>query len=112
VAGEEASIGTITILHNDLYGVHRELAGVRQRFNAEIISSLNSQVGGQTLEVMLIHGAGRKLNAIRDEVGRLRGVVFAKLQSVGPSRSQLNSDLSSRIENLTHIGLGHALSLS
>jgi CopG family nickel-responsive transcriptional regulator len=113
VVGEEASIGTITILHNDLYDVHRELAGVRQRCNAEIISCVNSQVAsGQTLEVMLIHGAGRKLNAIRDEVGRLRGVVFAKLQLVGPSSSQLNSDLPSPIENLTHNSLVRALSLS
>jgi CopG family transcriptional regulator, nickel-responsive regulator len=110
---EEASIGTITILHNDLYDVHRELARVRQRCSAEIISCLNSQVAsGQTLEVMLIHGSGRKLNAIRDEVGRLRGVVFAKLQLVGPSSSRLNSDLSPPVEGLTHIGLGRALSLS
>jgi len=113
VSVEEASIGTITILHNDLYDVHRELAGVRQRCSAEIISCMNSQVAsGQTLEVMLIHGAGHKLKVIQDEVARLRGVVFAKLQLVGPSSSQLNSDLLPPVGSLTHVGLGRALSLS
>jgi CopG family transcriptional regulator, nickel-responsive regulator len=113
VVGDEASMGTITILHNDLYDVHRELAGVRQRCYAEIISCVNAQLaGGQTLEVMLIHGPGRKLNAIRDEVGRLRGVVFTKLQLVGPSSSQLHSDLPSPVESAAHISLSRASPLS
>jgi CopG family nickel-responsive transcriptional regulator len=103
----------ITLVLSQLYDVHRELAGVRQRCSAEIISCMNSQVAsGQTLEVMLIHGAGHKLKVIQDEVARLRGVVFAKLQLVGPSSSQLNSDLLPPVGSLTHVGLGRALSLS
>jgi CopG family nickel-responsive transcriptional regulator len=113
VAGDEASIGTITILHNDLYDVHRELASVRQRCNAEIISCVNAQLdGGQTLEVMLISGASRKLNSICDEVGRLRGVVFAKLQLAGPSSLQLHSNLPSPAESGAHISVSCASPLS
>jgi CopG family nickel-responsive transcriptional regulator len=88
--GEESMVGTITILHNDLYDVNNELAVVRQRRATEIISSMSSQLAhGQTLAVMLARGSGQSLKAIGEEVGRLRGVTFAQTQLVAPVASPL-----------------------
>jgi CopG family nickel-responsive transcriptional regulator len=107
--GEESMVGTITILHNDLYDVNNELAVVRQRRATEIISSMSSQLAhGQTLAVMLARGSGQSLKAIGEEVGRLRGVIFAQTQLVAPvgspspaSREILGESLEGMLERVS-----------
>jgi CopG family nickel-responsive transcriptional regulator len=91
IIGDEVTVGTVTVLHSDLYDVHRQLARIRSRCQESIVSSINVPLEeGQTLEIMVVRGPARSLKAIGDEIARVRGVVFGRTQLVGSQKTRLH----------------------
>jgi len=83
-AGEQVMAGTITLYYyNDAFDLQRQLADMKYEHIDEVISALQVQlIHNQTLEVILVQGPARKLEEIADEMMRLRGVMYGKVQLV------------------------------
>ena len=83
VVGDEPIVGTITLLYRNEPQVQRQLAGVQQKFRAEIIScSFVPLVEEQTMAVLFVQGAASKLKVIGEELVALRGVSYSNTQLV------------------------------
>ena len=81
--GDRVMVGTITLFYNNLvHGVQRKLSDLQRRHIDEVISSLHVQLEqNHTLEVVLVQGPARKLQAIADEMIAMKGVISGHLQS-------------------------------
>jgi CopG family nickel-responsive transcriptional regulator len=80
--GDEVMVGNIT-LHYDrtIPGLQRQLADLQFQNIAEVISSLHVQLSHQqVMEVILVQGEARKLQAIADLMATRRGVITSRLQ--------------------------------
>jgi CopG family nickel-responsive transcriptional regulator len=83
---DEVKVGTITLFYNRVSDLQARLVEIRCGHGAEIISSLNVQlVRNQTLEVFLVQGPGDTLRAIAEDMKRVRGVIYGRLQMVESS---------------------------
>jgi CopG family nickel-responsive transcriptional regulator len=80
--GDEVMAGTLTLLYNRATrGLQGRLADIQYQHIAEVISSLHVHLSeDQMLEVLLVQGPARKLQAIADEMIALRGVITGHLQ--------------------------------
>ena len=80
--GDEVMVGNIT-LHYDrtIPGLQRQLADLQFQNIDEVISSLHVQLSHQqVMEVILVQGEARKLQAIADLMATRRGVITSRLQ--------------------------------
>jgi len=80
--GEGVMVGNIT-LHYDrtVPGLQRQLADLQFQHIDEVISSLHVQLSHQqVMEVILVQGQARKLQAIADLMATRRGVITSRLQ--------------------------------
>jgi CopG family nickel-responsive transcriptional regulator len=82
--GDDVMAGTITLFYdNSVSGLQKHLADLQYRHVAEVISSLHVHlVHNQTMEVILVQGPARTLQAIADEMITTRGVISGKMQLV------------------------------
>ena len=80
--GEEVMVGIITIYYdNTANGLQKQLADLQYRYIDECISSLHVHLAhNQTMEVVLVQGPARKLQAIADEMITKRGIISGKIQ--------------------------------
>lgn len=80
--GDEVMVGIITIYYdNTANGLQKQLADLQYRYIDECISSLHVHLAhNQTMEVVLVQGPARKLQAIADEMVTKRGVIAGKIQ--------------------------------
>ena len=80
--GDRVMAGTITLFYNhQAAGIQQKLADLQRRHIDEVISSLHVHLEqSQTLEVLLVQGPARKLQAIADEMIALKGVISGHLQ--------------------------------
>lgn len=90
--GDEVMVGTITLFYDHLStGVEQRLADLQRAHIDEVISSFHVHLTNhRTLEVLLVQGPARKLQAIADEMTTLRGVVSGHLQVVAAIIPQLH----------------------
>ena len=80
--GNEVMAGTLTLLYNRATrGLQGRLADIQYQNLAEVISSLHVHLSeDQMLEVLLVQGPARTLQAISDEMLAQRGVITGHLQ--------------------------------
>ena len=80
--GDHVMAGTITLFYDHLAnGLQDRLAALQRRHIAEVISSLHVHLmQNQTLEVILVQGPARKLQAIADTMITERGVLSGRLE--------------------------------
>lgn len=78
---EGVHAGTITLVYGGDRGtVRQQLAHTQSKFLKEVISSQHVFLeGNQSLEVLLVQGSARRLNALCDALQALRGVEQLKL---------------------------------
>ena len=90
--GEDLMVGTITLFYyNSVVGLQKQLADLQYQYIDEVISSLHVHLmHNQTLEVILVQGPARKLQAIADEMTTLRGVIYGRVQLVTSLIPQLH----------------------
>lgn len=90
--GDEVMVGTITLFYDHLStGVEQRLADLQRAHIDEVISSFHVHLTNhRTLEVLLVQGPARKLQAIADEMTALRGVVSGHLHVVAAMIPQLH----------------------
>jgi len=82
--GDDVMVGIITLFYdNTVSGLQKHLADLQFQHIDEVISSLHVHlVHNQTMEVILVQGPARKLQAIADEMITKRGVISGKMQLV------------------------------
>jgi CopG family nickel-responsive transcriptional regulator len=80
--GNAVMAGTLTVLYNRATrGLQGRLADIQYQHIAEVISSLHVHLSeDQMLEVLLVQGPAKQLQAIADEMIALRGVITGHLQ--------------------------------
>lgn len=80
--GEQVMMGTITLLYDrSVKGLQKQLSDLQCQHIDEVISSLHVHLmNSQMLEVVLVQGPARKLQAIADAMSTLRGVITGRLQ--------------------------------
>lgn len=80
--GNEVMAGTLTLLYNRATrGLQGRLADLQYQHVAEVISSLHVHLTeDQMLEVLLVQGPAKTLQAIADEMIAQRGVITGHLQ--------------------------------
>ncbi len=80
--GDRVMVGTITLFYNHtIAGVQQRLADLQRSNIDEVISSLHVHLEqSQTLEVVLVQGPARRLQAIADEMIAMKGVMSGHLQ--------------------------------
>lgn len=84
VVGEDIMFGTITLYYyNSVPGLQKQLADLQYQHIDEVITSLHVHLmHNQTLEVILVQGPAKKLQAIAEEMITLRGVILGRTQLV------------------------------
>ena len=82
--GDSVMVGTITLFYdNKALGLQAALAALQQTNIAEVISSLHVHLmNNQTLEVVLVQGPARRLQAIADRMITEKGVISGRLELV------------------------------
>ncbi len=82
--GDRVMVGTITLFYdNKANGLQAALASLQQSNIAEVISSLHVHLlNNQTLEVVLVQGPARRLQAIADQMITEKGVISGRLELV------------------------------
>jgi CopG family nickel-responsive transcriptional regulator len=90
--GDEIMVGTVTLLYdNSITGLQKALADLQFRYIDEVISSLHVHLmHNQTMEVILVQGPARVLQAIADEMTSRRGVISGKVHLVAALIPQLH----------------------
>lgn len=90
--GDRVMVGTITLFYDNLVpGLQQRLADLQRRHIAEVISSLHVHLmHNQTLEVILVQGGARTLQAIADAMIAQRGVVSGRLELAAALIPQLH----------------------
>jgi CopG family nickel-responsive transcriptional regulator len=80
--GDDVMVGTITLLYDrSVRGLQGKLADTQYRHIDEVISSLHVHLShDKIMEVVLVQGQARRLQAIANEMVTLRGVTMGKLQ--------------------------------
>ncbi|ATA21640.1 CopG family transcriptional regulator [Gibbsiella quercinecans] len=80
--GNEVMVGTITLFYDrNTRGLQRKLSDIQYNNIAEVISSLHVHLTeNKMMEVILVQGPAKKLQAITDQFAILKGVIMAKLQ--------------------------------
>ena len=80
--GDDVMVGIITLFYdNSVPGLQKHLADLQVKHIAEVISSLHVHlVHNQTMEVILVQGPARKLQAISDEMTTKRGIISGRMQ--------------------------------
>ena len=82
--GDDIMVGTVTLVYdNSVPGLQKQLADLQSRHIDEVISSLHVHLlRNQTMEVILVQGPVKDLQAIADELISRRGVTSGKMQLV------------------------------
>jgi len=82
--GDDVMVGTVTLVYdNSIPGLQKQLADLQARHIDEVISSLHVHlVRNQTMEVILVQGPVKTLQAIADEMISRRGVLSGKMHLV------------------------------
>ena len=82
--GKDVMVGIIALFYNNsVAGLQKQLADLQVRYIDEVISSLHVHLmHNQTMEVILVQGAARKLQMIADEMTSRRGVISGKIHLV------------------------------
>lgn len=82
--GDDVMVGTVTLVYdNSVPGLQKQLADLQARHIDEVISSLHVHlVRNQTMEVILVQGPVKTLQAIADEMISRRGVLSGKMHLV------------------------------
>jgi CopG family nickel-responsive transcriptional regulator len=90
--GDEIMVGTVTLFYdNSITGLQKALADLQFRYIDEVISSLHVHLmHNQTMEVILVQGPARVLQAIADEMTSRRGVISGKMHLVAALIPQLH----------------------
>lgn len=101
--GDDVMVGTITVFYdNSVPGLQKHLADLQFRYIDEVISSLHVHlIHNQTMEVILVQGPARKLQAIADEMITRRGVISGKMQLITaliPPLHPLPQECDGRVE--------------
>ena len=90
--GDDLMVGTVTLVYdNAVAGLQKQLAELQCRHIDEVISSLHVHLmHNQTMEVILLQGPVRSLQAIADELIATRGVTSGKMHLVAALIPQLH----------------------
>lgn len=82
--GDDVMVGIVTLFYdNSVSGLQKQLADLQFQYIAEVVSSLHVHLlHNQTMEVILVQGPARKLQAIADEMITRRGVISGKMQLI------------------------------
>jgi CopG family transcriptional regulator, nickel-responsive regulator len=90
--GDDVMVGTVTLVYdNSVSGLQKQLADLQARHIDEVISSLHVHlVRNQTMEVILVQGPVKTLQAIADELISRRGVISGKMHLVAALIPQLH----------------------
>lgn len=82
--GDDVMVGVVTLFYdNSVLGLQKQLADLQVEYIDEVISSLHIHLlHNQTMEVMLVQGPARKLQAIADEMITRRGVISGKIHLI------------------------------
>lgn len=80
--GDEVMAGTITLVYDrNVPGLQAKLADLQHDHIDEVISSLHVQLQhARTMEVILVQGPARKLQAIADAMVTARGVITGDMR--------------------------------
>jgi CopG family nickel-responsive transcriptional regulator len=89
---DDLMAGTVTLVYgNDVPGLRQQLAELQCRHVDEVISSLHVHLmHNQTMEVILVQGPVKTLQAISDELIATRGVICGKMHLVAALMPQLH----------------------
>ena len=90
--GDDVMVGTVTLVYdNSVPGLQKQLAELQSRHIDEVISSLHVHlVRNQTMEVILVQGPARALQAIADQLISRRGVISGKMHLVAALMPQVH----------------------
>jgi CopG family nickel-responsive transcriptional regulator len=90
--GDGVMVGVITLFYdNSVAGLQKNLADLQFRYIDEVISSLHVHLmHNQTMEVLLVQGPAKKLQAIADEMSSRRGVLSGKMNLIAALIPQLH----------------------
>ena len=90
--GDGIMVGTVTLVYdNSVPGLQKQLAELQSRHIDEVISSLHVHlVRNQTMEVILVQGPARTLQAIADRLISRRGVISGKMHLVAALMPQVH----------------------
>jgi CopG family nickel-responsive transcriptional regulator len=90
--GDDVMVGTVTLVYdNSVPGLRKQLADLQSRHIDEVISSLHVHlVRNQTMEVILVQGPVRTLQAIADQLISRRGVISGKMHLVAALMPQVH----------------------
>jgi CopG family nickel-responsive transcriptional regulator len=90
--GGDVMVGTVTLVYdNSVPGLQKQLAELQSRYIDEVISSLHVHlVRNQTMEVILVQGPARTLQAIADQLISRRGVISGKMHLVAALMPQVH----------------------
>ncbi len=82
--GDDVMVGIVTLFYdNSVSGLQKQLADLQFQYIAEVVSSLHVHLlHNQTMEVILVQGPARKLQAIADEMITRRGVISGRMQLI------------------------------
>lgn len=80
--GDEVMVGTVTLLYDrSTRQVQKRLADLQYQHIEEVVSSLHVHLDhNQVMEVVLVQGHARRLQAIANSMLALRGVITGRLQ--------------------------------
>jgi CopG family nickel-responsive transcriptional regulator len=90
--GDDVMVGIVTLFYdNSVNGLQKALADLQFRHIDEVISSLHVHLMyNQTMEVILVQGPARDLQAIADEMTSRRGVTSGKMYLIAALIPQLH----------------------
>ena len=90
--GDHIMVGTVTLVYdNSVPGLQKQLAELQSRHIDEVISSLHVHLArNQTMEVILVQGPARTLQAIADQLISRRGVISGKMHLVAALMPQVH----------------------
>ncbi len=90
--GDDIMVGTVTLVYdNSVPGLQKQLAELQSRHIDEVISSLHVHLmRNQTMEVILLQGPVKALQAIADRLISRRGVISGKMHLVAALMPQVH----------------------
>ena len=90
--GDDIMVGTVTLVYdNSVPGLQKQLAELQSRHIDEVISSLHVHLmRNQTMEVILLQGPVKALQAIADQLISRRGVISGKMHLVAALMPQVH----------------------
>lgn len=82
--GDEVMVGIVTLFYdNSVPGLQKQLADLQFQYIDEVITSLHVHLmHNQTMEVVLVQGPARKLQAIADDMITRRGMISGRMQLI------------------------------